>query len=280
MLDVLDKELEKRGHRFVRYADDCNIYVRSRRAGERVMASVTHFLARRAEADGKRRQERGGPPSGAGLPGLQLHERADTQAAHRAAGTCPAQGAGPGDDAPHEERQPWLSRCGVVPLPCRVAGLLRLLRDPLGVAPPRSMGQAAAPRHRLAAMEAWAYPLCGAASPRGQQAPGGENRRQCPWPMAAQQQPRALLRPAKRFLHSAWSRLPREPCRSLNPSNRRVRTRMHGNGIRINIFAIRISRPLRFGRVPEAGACRWGWFRCQAAARLSHLLLDCLDVRW
>ena len=47
MLDVLDKELEKRGHRFVRYADDCNIYVRSRRAGERVMASVTKFLARR-----------------------------------------------------------------------------------------------------------------------------------------------------------------------------------------------------------------------------------------
>ena len=47
MLDVLDKELEKRGHRFVRYADDCNIYVRSRRAGGRVMASVTRFLARR-----------------------------------------------------------------------------------------------------------------------------------------------------------------------------------------------------------------------------------------
>lgn len=44
MLDDLDKELEKRGHRFVRYADDCNIYVRSQRAGERVMASVTKFL--------------------------------------------------------------------------------------------------------------------------------------------------------------------------------------------------------------------------------------------
>ncbi len=37
MLDDLDKELERRGHRFVRYADDCNIYVRSARAGERVM---------------------------------------------------------------------------------------------------------------------------------------------------------------------------------------------------------------------------------------------------
>jgi RNA-directed DNA polymerase len=47
MLDVLDKELEKRGHRFVRYADDCNIYVRSLRAGERVRASLERFLERR-----------------------------------------------------------------------------------------------------------------------------------------------------------------------------------------------------------------------------------------
>jgi RNA-directed DNA polymerase len=47
MLDVLDKELEKRGHRFVRYADDCNIYVGSERAGERVMASIEQFLTKR-----------------------------------------------------------------------------------------------------------------------------------------------------------------------------------------------------------------------------------------
>src|SRR5258707_4330784 len=47
MLDVLDKELEKRGHRFVRYADDCNIYVRSQRAGERVMAGIEKFLTKR-----------------------------------------------------------------------------------------------------------------------------------------------------------------------------------------------------------------------------------------
>jgi len=44
LLDDLDKELERRGHAFARYADDCNIYVRSRRAGERVMASLTRFL--------------------------------------------------------------------------------------------------------------------------------------------------------------------------------------------------------------------------------------------
>jgi group II intron reverse transcriptase/maturase len=47
MLDDLDKELEKRGHKFVRYADDCNIYVQTRRAGERVMASVKGFLEKK-----------------------------------------------------------------------------------------------------------------------------------------------------------------------------------------------------------------------------------------
>ena len=47
VLDVLDRELERRGLRFVRYADDCHIYVRSRRAGQRVMASVTRFLTTR-----------------------------------------------------------------------------------------------------------------------------------------------------------------------------------------------------------------------------------------
>ncbi len=44
LLDDLDTELQRRGLRFVRYADDCNIYVRSRRAGERVMQSITRFL--------------------------------------------------------------------------------------------------------------------------------------------------------------------------------------------------------------------------------------------
>jgi len=47
LLDELDKELERRGHKFCRYADDCNIYVRSKAAGERVMKSVTEFLSKR-----------------------------------------------------------------------------------------------------------------------------------------------------------------------------------------------------------------------------------------
>lgn len=44
ILDDLDKELERRGHKFCRYADDCNIYVKSQRAGERVMSSIKNFL--------------------------------------------------------------------------------------------------------------------------------------------------------------------------------------------------------------------------------------------
>jgi RNA-directed DNA polymerase len=47
MLDDLDKELEKRGHKFVRYADDCNIYVKTQRAGERVMESAREFLEKK-----------------------------------------------------------------------------------------------------------------------------------------------------------------------------------------------------------------------------------------
>ena len=50
VLDELDRELERRGHRFVRYADDCNIYVRSERAGQRVMESMTSFITQRSSS--------------------------------------------------------------------------------------------------------------------------------------------------------------------------------------------------------------------------------------
>src|SRR5215468_3867420 len=47
VLDELDRELERRGHRFVRYADDCNIYVRSQRSGQRVMESISRFITQK-----------------------------------------------------------------------------------------------------------------------------------------------------------------------------------------------------------------------------------------
>src|SRR6202166_2592027 len=47
LLDEWDRELERRGHRFARYADDCNVYVRSKAAGDRVMASLERWLSQR-----------------------------------------------------------------------------------------------------------------------------------------------------------------------------------------------------------------------------------------
>ena len=47
LLDDLDRELERRGHRFARYADDCNVSVQSRAAGERVLTSLEGFLTKR-----------------------------------------------------------------------------------------------------------------------------------------------------------------------------------------------------------------------------------------
>jgi RNA-directed DNA polymerase len=63
LLDELDKELERRGHRFVRYADDCNIYVGSERAGERVMAGTKRFLERRLRLKVNEQKSAVGKPS-------------------------------------------------------------------------------------------------------------------------------------------------------------------------------------------------------------------------
>ena len=61
LLDDLDKELERRGHKFCRYADDCNIYVRSQAAGERVMASVTRFLEKKLRLRVNRKKSKVAP---------------------------------------------------------------------------------------------------------------------------------------------------------------------------------------------------------------------------
>ena len=56
VLDELDRELERRGLRFVRYADDSNIYVRSERAGQRVMKSITRFITQKLKLKVKDRK--------------------------------------------------------------------------------------------------------------------------------------------------------------------------------------------------------------------------------
>ena len=101
MLDVLDKELEKRGHRFVRYADDCNIYVRSQRAGERVMAGIEKFLAKRLKLKVNKAKSAVAKPSVRKFLGFSFTSGRAAATAHRAAGARPLQSEGPGTDAAH-----------------------------------------------------------------------------------------------------------------------------------------------------------------------------------
>jgi len=63
VLDELDKELERRGHSFCRYADDCNIYVRSRKAAERVMESITDFVEKKLKLKVNREKSAVAKPS-------------------------------------------------------------------------------------------------------------------------------------------------------------------------------------------------------------------------
>ncbi|MGY4287421.1 retron-type reverse transcriptase [Bradyrhizobium sp. LM2.7] len=186
MLDVLDKELEKRGHRFVRYADDCNIYVRSQKAGE---AGIERFLEKRLKAQGQQGQERGRQAERPQVPGLQLHRREGAATAHCAAGARSLQSESPGADTTHVRTKPRTDRQGAVHLPCRLARIFRLLPNPVGVERTRSVDQAAVARHRLEAVEAWSHPLCRTATPWRRPGSGGSNRRQPTWPLAVGGEP-------------------------------------------------------------------------------------------
>jgi retron-type reverse transcriptase len=78
VLDELDRELERRGHHFVRYADDCNIYVGSERAGQRVMESVTALHHAPTQAQGESGEERRGSTEAKKVSRIQLHRRTGT----------------------------------------------------------------------------------------------------------------------------------------------------------------------------------------------------------
>ena len=129
VLHALDSELERRGHRFVRYADDCNVYVRSERAGQRVMASLTRFITPAAQAQGQHGKECGGAGPGAVVSGLQLHRGSAAEAAFGRldAGPVPEASSDADPTGPRSQRPPNGARAGH--LPARLAGVLWLLPD-------------------------------------------------------------------------------------------------------------------------------------------------------
>ena len=107
------KELERRGHRFVRYADDCNVYVRSQRAGERVMGCCGAAM-RELHLKVNESQERGGSACGAasswatasGWPGTARSSGAVAEKA-----LADVQAAGPGTDASRNRAAAWSRSC-------------------------------------------------------------------------------------------------------------------------------------------------------------------------
>jgi RNA-directed DNA polymerase len=78
LLTDLDRELEKRGHRFCRYADDCNIYVRSEKAGQRVLESITHYLEKKLKLRVNRAKSGVGRATKRKFLGYTMYRRQET----------------------------------------------------------------------------------------------------------------------------------------------------------------------------------------------------------
>jgi retron-type reverse transcriptase len=122
VLDEFDQELERRGLRFARYADDSNIYVRSKRAGERVMESVTRFIATKLKLKVNEMKSAVARPE---VSGIQLYERRHTKAADSAESGGPVQGADTGTDEPDKRREHGTDGGGTDPISAGMAWLFR-----------------------------------------------------------------------------------------------------------------------------------------------------------
>ena len=160
VLDDLDKELARRGHRFCRYADDCNIYVRSRRAGERVMASVSRFLAGKLRLKVNEAKSAVARPEERKFLGFSI---ANDGSERRIAPKALAKFKARIRDMTRRTRGISLPQVieELTTIPDRVARLLRLLPDPPGAHETGSVDPPKTPHVSLAAVAERAQPLQG-----------------------------------------------------------------------------------------------------------------------
>ena len=126
VLDEFDRELERRGLRFARYADDSNIYVRSRRAGERVMESVTRFITTKLKLKVNEQKSAVARPWERKFLGFSFTRRRHTKTADCAESGGPVQGAGSGTDEPDTRCEHGTDGRGTDPLS---TGMDRLFRE-------------------------------------------------------------------------------------------------------------------------------------------------------
>jgi RNA-directed DNA polymerase len=129
VLDELDREMQRRGHRFVRYADDCNIYVRSERAGQRVMESVTNFISTQLKLKVNREKSAVAKPQARKFLGFSFTggTKPKRRIASKARERFPRQG--PGNHAREEGAKYAAANRGSDAIPARVAWLLWFLRN-------------------------------------------------------------------------------------------------------------------------------------------------------
>ena len=131
VLDEFDRELERRGLRFARYAEDSNLYVRSRRAGERVMASITRFITTKLKLKVNEQKSAVARPWERKFLGFSFTE-SGAKAADRAESGTSIQRESPGDDATDARRKRGENGRGVGPVSPRMDRLFRPMPDAFG----------------------------------------------------------------------------------------------------------------------------------------------------
>ena len=130
VLDQLDRELERRGHRFARYADDCNIYVRSRRAGQRLMGGLTRLLEGKLKLKVNREKSAVARPWERKFLGFSFTNGTVAEAPNRAQSKDPVRGSNPNPYSSNSWHQYRDHGSRARPLPSGLARLFRLLPNP------------------------------------------------------------------------------------------------------------------------------------------------------
>ena len=204
VLDELDRELERRKHCFVRYADDCNIYVCSRRAGERVKRSITGFITRRLKLRVNEHKSAAARPVERKFLGFSFTLR---EAKRRIAAKAIVRFK--------QKVRELTSRTRGISMEQMAKELASYLRGwkgyfgfcetPSVLENLASMDAAKAAISDLEAMETRQGAVCQTVCARREQGSGRQNGRKCSGPMAYSEQPRPELCVPHRLLRRAWS---------------------------------------------------------------------------
>ena len=220
VLDELDQELTRRGHRFSRYGDDCNIYVQSHRAGERVMASVSRFLTKKLRLKVNETKSAVARPDERQFLGFSLSNDGRER---RIAPQALARFKKRVRDLTHRTKGVSLSKLIKELAPYLVGWrgyILRLLPDSEGALQPRGIDPPKAPCLPLVAMAKCAQAFQGTAPPRRAQVPSSGCRRFTDEFLAYVQSSGGANGPAQSLFRRGRSPPTSHRCSCLTQSNR------------------------------------------------------------